>query len=215
MHAAYQMGGATWRRRGPIVGSLAAFALALYACSPRGGATEGSTSASACPAAWLEAPAVDPSIAVPGGDGRVVFHAAAEGTQIYSCATVATVVADGGAAYAWSLVGPEAVLKDCRSEASGRHFASDAGPGAPEWQLTGGAYVVAHKVAAKIVAPDSVPWLLLSADRSGGSGPLTETRAVQRVRTSGGVAPTAGCDASHIGTVQKVPYTADYYFFAP
>jgi hypothetical protein len=37
---------------------------------------------------------------------------------------------------------------------------------------------------------------------------------VQRVRTSGGLAPATGCDAAHAGAVVRVPYTATYCFFA-
>ena len=42
---------------------------------------------------------------------------------------------------------------------------------------------------------------------------LTVTTYIQRVNTTGGLAPTSGCDASTVGTVAKVPYTADYYFY--
>ncbi len=215
VRAASEQGGATWLGSARLARSFASFALVLSACCPRGAATEGGASAVVCPAAWFDAPAVDPSIAVPPADARVVFHAAAEGTQNYACSAAATIAGDGGTTYAWSPAGPEATLRDCRSAASGRHFASDGGPSAPEWQLANGSYVVAHKVAAKIVAADSAAWLLLSVDRTGGGGPLAEARSVQRVRTSGGTAPNGGCDASHAGEVQKVPYTADYYFFAP
>jgi Protein of unknown function (DUF3455) len=188
------------------------FALALsFGCHPVP-APENGASAAACAADWLQAPAVDPSLAVPSGNDRVVLHAAASGTQNYACSSV---TADGGASYAWSPAGPEATLSDCHSTAIGHHMASDAGPAAPEWQTLDGAYVVGHKVTAKAKAAGSVPWLLLSVDRHGGTGPLTEARFVQRVATSGGAAPTAPCDGSLVGTMQKVPYTADYYFFAP
>jgi Protein of unknown function (DUF3455) len=37
---------------------------------------------------------------------------------------------------------------------------------------------------------------------------------MQRVYTSGGLAPTAGCaEADDIGTKALVPYTADYFFY--
>jgi hypothetical protein len=165
---------------------------------------------SACPAGWLEAPPVDPSIAVPSAGARVVFHARATGTQNYACASAVT---ESGATYAWSLNGPEAVLGDCHAAPVGRHFASEAGP--PEWQLSDGTYVVAHKTAAFAGTPGAVPWLLLTVDHQGGSSPLASARCVQRVRTSGGVPPSAPCDATQAGAIQKIPYEADYYFFAP
>jgi hypothetical protein len=168
-------------------------------------------SEAACSAAWLAAPAVDQTIGVPGGSALVVAHAAANGFQIYACAATPD---DGGVRYVWTLRGPEAALSDCRAAPFGRHFASDAGAGAPEWQTLDGSYVVAHKVAASTVDSASVPWLLLSVDDRGGAGPLTGARYVQRVHTSGGNAPTAGCDASRAGAREKVPYTADYFFYA-
>ena len=33
------------------------------------------------------------------------------------------------------------------------------------------------------------------------------------MNTSGGIAPTTGCDASAYGKVALVPYTTDYYFY--
>jgi hypothetical protein len=36
---------------------------------------------------------------------------------------------------------------------------------------------------------------------------------IQRVNTTGGLAPTSGCGATTVGAVADVPYTADYYFY--
>ena len=184
-------------------------ALTLFACRSGSQAT-GDPSAGACAPGWFDAPAVDAAIAVPSGNGRILLHAAANGSQNYRCGPLTV---DGGTGYAWSLVGPEAALSDCHAAAIGRHFASDAG--APEWQMLDGATVVAHKVAASPGDDRSVPWLLLSVEGHGGGGLLTETRYVQRVRTRGGVAPNAPCDAGSVGTLQKVPYAADYFFYGP
>jgi hypothetical protein len=195
-----------------------ALALAASGCrpgSPPDAASPASSASSvpACPAAWLEAPAVDPSIAVPAGNARLVLHASAAGSQNYTCAAAPS---DGGAAsYAWSFSGPEAALSDCHGAVLGRHFASDAGPTAPEWQTPDGAYVIGHKTAAFAPGGGAVPWLLLGVDGHGGAGPVTEARYVQRVNTSGGVAPGSPCGAGNVGAVEKVPYSADYYFYAP
>jgi uncharacterized protein DUF3455 len=182
-------------------------ALILGACRP-GAPSESVSGAGTCPDAWLDAPAVDPSIAVPSGNSRMVLHAAAKGSQNYACTPVAV---DGAMTYTWSLLGPEAVLTDCHSEALGHHFASDAG--LPEWQWVDGAYVVARKVAASTAGKDSVPWLLLRVDGQGRGAPFTDARYVQRVHTSGGLAPVGGCDASHAGALRKVAYSADYFFY--
>jgi hypothetical protein len=183
----------------------------LSACHQGGevNAVAAAPAAGECPAAWLDAPAVDASIAVPTRSARVVFHAAAAGTQNYVCRATP---GDAGTTPAWSFSGPEATLSDCKGTPIGKHFATDGG--APEWQLADGASVVAHKMGAA-PRPDAVPWLLLSIDSHGGSGALTEARYAHRVRTVGGVAPTKTCDPRALGAVEKVPYTADYYFYGP
>jgi hypothetical protein len=172
---------------------------------------EGTMTADPCPGEWSQAPTVDPAIAVPDGGGRVVLHAGAAGSQNYTCARASV---DGGPGYGWTFVGPEATLNDCRGTSIGSHFASDGGATAPEWQLAGGDYVVGHKLSA-FTAAGAVPWLLIGTDRHGGGGPLAGSRYVQRVGTHGGVSPSVGCDANALGTTQKVPYTADYFFFGP
>jgi hypothetical protein len=155
-------------------------------------------------------PPVDASIAPPAGE-HVVFHGAAKGTQNYACMAAPS---DGGAsAPAWTLKGPDAVLGDCHAAPVGKHFASEAGP--PEWQLADGTFVVARKTAAFVADHAAVPWLLLSVDAHGGSAPLAQAKHVVRVRTVGGVAPQSPCDAKHAGEMQKVPYEADYFFYAP
>jgi hypothetical protein len=66
-------------------------------------------------------------------------------------------------------------------------------------------------------APDrtkAIPWLLLSA-KSTAPGPdgdqFVKTTFIQRVNTSGGVAPTTSCTAADKPV--EVDYTADYYFW--
>ena len=87
----------------------------------------------------------------------------------------------------------------------------------PEWQLLDGAYAVGRKVAA--YTPDgggaSIPWLLLAVTSTGGNGAFSRTTYVQRLDTAGGNAPSTGCDQGATGTTQKVPYSADYYFYGP
>jgi hypothetical protein len=47
-----------------------------------------------------------------------------------------------------------------------------------------------------------------------GGDTLTHTNFVQRLNTSGGVAPTTGCSApTDVGHLAFVPYTADYFFY--
>ena len=165
----------------------------------------------ACPPPWLDVASLDPSIVPP--DAGLLLHVAATGTQNYECAPAP----DGGVPYAWKLLGPEAALTDCNGTPAGRHFASDAGSAAPEWQTPDGAYVIARKTAAH-PAPDpttSVPWLLLETTSHGGTGPLTATTWISRANTHGGAAPATPCTAAGSGTTTNVPYKADYYFWHP
>jgi hypothetical protein len=141
----------------------------------------------------------------------VLLHAGATGTQNYTCEQVNV---DGGTAYQWVFVGPEADLADCHAAKIGTHFASDAGAAAPEWQTTDGTYVIGKKVAA--LPQDggtTIPWLLVQATSNGGAGTLSKAGYIQRVNTTGGIAPAATCDVNVAGTTQKVAYTADYFFF--
>ena len=37
---------------------------------------------------------------------------------------------------------------------------------------------------------------------------------INRINTHGGLPPSSGCDANHLGTEKRVAYTADYIFYA-
>jgi len=68
------------------------------------------------------------------------------------------------------------------------------------------------------VAPNAIAWLLLTVvgaeDGPAGGDTLSKTTFIQRLNTSGGVAPSTGCSSpADVGTVAFVPYTADYFFF--
>jgi len=68
------------------------------------------------------------------------------------------------------------------------------------------------------VARGAVAWLLLKVvgaqDGPTGGDTLTATTFVQRLNTSGGVAPSTGCTSStDVGNQAFVPYTADYFFY--
>jgi hypothetical protein len=152
------------------------------------------------------APLAMPSVPDPirPSEGEVlVAKAAAKGTQIYECQG-----GDAGA-YAWKLLGPEADLADDSGKAIGRHYAG------PTWESTDGSKVVAE-VKARSDAPggQSIPWLLLKAKTTSGTGVFSKVTSVQRVDTFGGVAPSTGCEAQHAGARESVPYRANYYFYS-
>ena len=72
-------------------------------------------------------------------------------------------------------------------------------------------------VKARSDAPDAkaIPWLLLSAKSTTGSGVFGRTSSIQRVSTVGGAAPAEGCGAAQAGKVARVAYEATYYFYVP
>ncbi|HKO05770.1 MAG TPA: DUF3455 domain-containing protein [Candidatus Acidoferrales bacterium] len=146
---------------------------------------------------------VPENLRVPEGE-RLVLQAHAEGFQIYVCQAAAE------QKLSWVLKAPEAKLLDAHGATIGQHY------GGPAWKHNDGSEVTG-KVAARHDAPDadSIPWLLLTAAGHSGSGLLSRVTTIQRLHTKGGPAPAAGCEESKRGTEIKVPYTADYYFYAP
>jgi hypothetical protein len=149
-------------------------------------------------------PAVPDQIKLPAGE-RLVFQAHASGAQIYVCQQGA----DGQAQ--WTLKAPEAQLQDQKGAVVGHHYAG------PTWKHNDGSEVTG-KASAKVDSPDpdSIPWLLITATGHSGTGVLAQVTSIQRIHTKGGHAPAASsCDSSKLGTEAKVPYTADYYFYAP
>ncbi len=84
----------------------------------------------------------------------------------------------------------------------------------PTWEATDGSIV--HGSNAKHFAapkPGAVDWPEL--DATAGTGKFARVRFIHRIKTSGGVAPAAGCDAAHAGRELRVPYTATYVFYVP
>jgi len=153
----------------------------------------------ACPVG----PAVPPSLAVPS-EQKLLLKADASGVQIYECR------ADKAdpAKFGWAFVAPEAVLTDSHGAKIGKHYAG------PTWESNDGSSVTASVAArADAPAPGAIPWLLLSAKSTAGSGVLTGTKSVQRIQTAGGNPPAEGCDASHAGATARTPYTAVYRFY--
>jgi hypothetical protein len=134
---------------------------------------------------------------------QLVVRVHAKGEQIYSCKV-------DGAQAAWTLKAPEAQLFDKDGKAFGKHFAG------PSWEAIDGSRVVG-KAAANAPSPDadSIPWLLVKVVSQEGNGVLTPVTSIQRINTKGGKAPATGCDAGNEGEETRVPYSADYLFFAP
>jgi hypothetical protein len=142
-----------------------------------------------------------PQLQPPSGE-QLLLQVHAKGDQIYSCK------ADGGQ-FNWALKAPDAKLFDKDGKPFGKHFAG------PSWQASDGSRVTG-KAVANAPSPDldSIPWLLVTVISHDGNGVLSRVTSIQRLNTKGGKAPASGCDAAHAGQELKVPYTADYFFYA-
>lgn len=151
-----------------------------------------------------KAPAVPEALRVAAGE-HLVLVTHAKGVQIYECSISSEHAAQ------WTLKGPDAVLHDAKGAVVGHHFAG------PTWRHDDGSEVTG-KASAHADAPDghSIPWLLLLAVDHRGAGVLAKVSSIQRLHTRGGAAPPAGeCNGPQGHAPVRVPYSADYYFYAP
>src|SRR5262245_52746934 len=145
---------------------------------------------------------LDPRTYAPESQLFLVLHAI--GVQKYTCQQNGT----------WLLTDPEAALYKTTGAPRqiGSHFLNFA-TGRPVWQLDDGSSVEAARRAAADGGAGNIQWLLLQAVATtvGEDGErLAATTWVQRLNTSGGVAPSGMCTP---GTRIRVDYTADYFFW--
>ena len=156
-----------------------------------------------CPDLGAFEPPVVPAALQPPAGAQLKRRYHATGSQIYTCQALPA----GG--YAWTFKAPDAVLFDASCQAAGTHGAG------PFWRWNAdGSTVVARKLAeAPAPVARAVPWLLLAAT-SNTPGRFGDIAFLQRVNTTGGVAPTTGCNAYTVGREKAVPYTALYTFWS-
>jgi hypothetical protein len=187
---------------------LAALAGACLALLPQGLYAHG-----------LPLPPLPPDLEVPAGH-RPFLLGHATGTQNYMC-----LPSDSG--FVWVFVGPQATLFNDNDRQIITHFLSpnpeERDTARATWQHSRDASMVWAKQIASypksnFVELEAIPWLLLEvvgADIGPAGGHrLTKTTYIQRVHTSGGLAPTTGCtQASEVRKRAFVPYTADYIFY--
>jgi uncharacterized protein DUF3455 len=164
-------------------------------------------------------PPVPTELEVPAGH-RPFLLGYAIGTQNYICLP-------SGPGFVWTLFGPQATLFDNDERQITTHFLSpnpdEDGTARATWQhsrdtSTVWAVAIASSSDPAFVEPGAIPWLLLQVAGADpgptGGQKLTETAYMQRVHTSGGLAPTTGCtQAPDVGKRTLVPYTADYVFY--
>jgi hypothetical protein len=175
----------------------------------------------------LSIPRVPADLQAPEGN-TLFLKGQAEGTQNYICLPTAS-------GFAWTFFSPQATLFFTFKWFGGEvrqqiitHFLSpnpsESGTPRATWQSSLDTSAVWAKLYKppfsdpNFVAPGAIPWLLLQAAglQRGPTGGdfLAHTSFIQRVNTTGGVAPSTGCSQStNVGATALVPYTADYFFY--
>lgn len=140
------------------------------------------------------------AIRVPAGH-EAMLSVHAKGDQIYQCSL------DNGK-YAWQTQAPDARLFDEQGQIVGKHYSG------PIWEYKEGSSVQGRVVNKVDVAPDSaISWLLVEVVGHKGNSPFAKASFINRINTKGGLPPIKGCDANHLGSEQRVSYSADYVFY--
>jgi hypothetical protein len=144
----------------------------------------------------------DPSLTVPPPTQRAILTVTGKGVQIYACQQT-----DSGPQ--WIFKAPEATLTDESGTTVGTHGAG------PVWISKDGSSIKGELLKkSPSPEPEAISWLLLKAASATGSGIMTRVEFIRRSDTHGGIAPTTGCDAQHLTTTTRVPYTATYTFYS-
>jgi hypothetical protein len=207
------------------IGGLIVAGMALAGVATITAFTASSTQA-ATPGVITPPPLPDGMAPVPEGN-ELFLGTHAVGTQNYVCQP-------SGAGVAYVLFTPQATLFGGDGVQIITHFNSP-NPDEPNtdpkvvadgiiratWQFkdTSRVWAKVHQPdGAVTVDKDAIAWLLLDAvgDQGGPTGgdKLTKTTFVQRLNTTGGLAPKTGCSSpTDVGNKAFVPYTADYFFY--
>ncbi|HET7363715.1 MAG TPA: DUF3455 domain-containing protein [Burkholderiales bacterium] len=131
----------------------------------------------------------------------LLLKALADGVQNYVCS-------EGKSGLEWTFKGPQAQLTDETGRAIGKHYAG------PTWEAPDGSKVVGRLVSsADSESRDAIPQLLLASTQNAGSGVFANVKSVQRLNTTGGLAPKEPCKPDQLGRLVQSPYKAVYYFY--
>ena len=134
-------------------------------------------------------------------DYSPVLTVHAKGDQIYQCSV-------NKGEYSWETQAPDAKLFDAEGKIVGNHTAG------PLWEYKEGSRVVGRVVNKIDMAPgSSIAWLLVEVVSHEGDGLFSNVSFINRINTHGGLPPSSGCNANHLGGEKRVAYTADYIFY--
>ena len=176
----------------------------------------------------VKPPSVPANLEVPAGNTAfLVGHAT--GTQNYVCLP-------SGTGFAYVLFTPEATLFDKHNRQIITHFSSpnlapDRGETAGTirvtwqdsdtstfWGKVNQGDSATHASNPDFVAVGAIAWLKVTRvgaqDGPTGGDTLSDTTFIQRVNTSGGLAPADCTSAADVGKEAFVPYKADYFFYS-
>jgi hypothetical protein len=109
--------------------------------------------------------------------------------------------------FVWSFVAPDATLYE-----GTRSIARLASPNLLE-STDDRSSVSGFVRSSQARGGGNLPWTVMSARPIGDAGVFAGVTSIQRVNTTGGMAPTTGCNADTVGTEARVAYSADYYFY--
>src|SRR5918994_1571043 len=141
---------------------------------------------------------LDPRTYAPDSRLYLVLHAS--GVQKYTCQANGT----------WLFTDPEATLYKTTGAPRpvGTHFLNFS-TGRPVWRFKGASSVQAARTQSAPGGTGNIAWLLLQGVETS-PGRLGQTTWIQRLNTTGGVAPAGACTP---GATTAVPYSADYFFW--
>jgi uncharacterized protein DUF3455 len=134
---------------------------------------------------------VPEAIRVPAGNRKIAVMPA-EGVQTYQCT-----------AGAWTFVQPDAILRH-RGRAEVLHTRG------PVWTSVRDGSSVTAAARANAAVANAIPQLLLQSTANKGPGLFGGVTFIQRLNTTGGVAPSGACVD---GATASISYTADYAFW--
>ena len=163
-------------------------------------------------------PPVPGDIQAPAGS-KAFLEGHAVGTQNYICLP-------SGTGFAWTFFGPQATLFNDDYEQVITHFLSpnpfEGGTPRATWQHSRDTSTVWALSSIPSSDPPSSRRVRFpgscfrwwDARRAHGWPQADGDHFIQRVNTSGGIAPATGCAvATDVGKKVLVPYTADYFFY--
>jgi Protein of unknown function (DUF3455) len=157
----------------------------------------------AAPMSMYSQASLPAAVQVPAGH-KVAMETVGAGDITYQC----NPKKDMASQFEWVFVGPDAKLNDRSGKQVGKYY----GPPAT-WENMDGSKITGMQVAVAPSSVGNIPLQLVKANPAMGTGAMTGVTYIQRVATSGGVAPAMVCDASSAGSKQIVRYQADYIFY--